>query len=152
LTAAFAVLVLSLGAQQPSRVPAHPRQGWVAGQFLKAVLRADYPAAYRYLAPEVRRSVSLSRFKVVARPLWQSGQRRGQRIELYKLGMRLGEGGPAQLFYDFSFASDSSQKPPARLLEVTFRDTASRVVLGFDVRNTRAATTKPATQKQSTRK
>jgi len=120
-----------LFAQAPA--PVRNSQGQVAGNFLCAVLRADYPAAYGRLAPEVRRAVSLSRFAAAARPLWKSGQRRGPGIELYKLGMRLGEGEASRLFYSFSFAADSSLKVPALLLEVTFRDTAARSVLGFGV-------------------
>ena len=111
-----------------------PGQAYRAGQFLRAVLRADYQTAYKWLAPEVRRAVSLERFEVAARPLWKSGQQRGQRIELYRLGMRLGEGGPARLFYAYSFAADSGFKSPPVLLEVTFRDTASRAVLEFGLR------------------
>ncbi|WP_310392660.1 hypothetical protein [Hymenobacter sp.] len=124
------------GAQAPAQKPPprRPSQGQAAGQFLRAVLRADYAAAYGRLAPEVRRSVSLGRFEAAARPLWRSGQRRHQDIELYKLGMRLGDGGASRLFYAFAFAADSSLKTPPVLLEVTFRDTASRAVLGFGVR------------------
>ena len=121
---AFGVFAQALGSVRRS-------QGQVAGQFLRAVLRADYPAAYGRLAPEVRRAVSLGRFAAAARPLWKSGQRRGPGIELYKLGVRLGDGGASRLFYSFSFAADSSLKVPSLLLEVTFRDTAARSVLGF---------------------
>ena len=109
-------------------------QGQAAGQFLRAVLRADYATAYGRLAPEVRRSVSLMRFETAARPLWKSGVHRTLDIQLYKLGVRLGDNGASRLFYSFSFAADSSLKIPSVLLEVTFRDTASRAILGFDVR------------------
>jgi hypothetical protein len=61
--------------------------------------------------------------------------RRGQAIELYKLGTWLGAPGTHEpWFYCFSFAQDSLQKPPKVLLEVTFRDTATRQVLGFRLR------------------
>lgn len=118
------------------QIPRRPSQGQVAGQFLRAILRANYSAAYGRLAPEVRQSISLARFAVAARPLWQSGRRPGcgTAIELYKLGVRLGDRGSSRLFYSFSFAADSSRRVPAELLEVTFRDTASRAVLGFSRR------------------
>ncbi|GAC1380907.1 MAG: hypothetical protein NVS3B25_24870 [Hymenobacter sp.] len=119
-----------LQAEEPVRIS----QGQVAYRFVRAVLRADYAAAYGRLAPEVRRSVSLPRFEAAARPLWKRGQSRQQEIELYKLGVRLGDGQAARLFYAFSFAADSALKRPAVLLEVTFRDTASRNILGFGVR------------------
>ncbi len=138
LLLALAVAV-GAGRAQPFgqlQLPKPPRlsQGQVAGQFLRAVLRADYVAAYGWLAPEVRQSIGLGRFEAAARPLWQSGQRRRQEIELYKLGVRLGDGGASRLFYSFAFAADSSLKPPSVLLEVTFRDTAARAVLGFGLR------------------
>lgn len=144
----LALLLLALAAtglagplrppQGPGPAPP-PSQGQVAGQFLRAVLRADYAAAYGWLAPEVRRSVSLGRFAVAARPLWKSGARRSRQIELYKLGVRLGNDGASRLFYAFALAADSSLKKPSLLLEVTFRDTASRAVLGFGLRPAPAA-------------
>ena len=115
-------------------VPARLSQGQAAGQFLRAVLRADYARAYGRLAPELRRAVSLAQFAAAARPLWKTGVRRSPEIELYKLGVRLGDNGASRLFYSFAFAADSSLKVPSVLLEVTFRDTASRAVLGFGVR------------------
>ncbi|MDO7850524.1 hypothetical protein Q4S41_02890 [Hymenobacter sp. CA1UV-4] len=98
------------------------------------MLRANYPAAYARLAPEVRQGLSLARFAAAARPLWKSGQRHGNTIELYKLGVRLGDRGGSRLFYTFSFATDSAARSPSELLEVTFRDTATRAVLGFSLR------------------
>ena len=122
-----------VSAQQ---IPLRPSQGQAASQFLRAVLRANYSAAYGRLAPEVRQGISLPRFVSEARPFWKSGQRhgRGTAIELYKLGVRLGDRGSSRLFYTFSFAADSSLRIPSELLEVTFRDTSSRAVLGFSLR------------------
>lgn len=118
-------------------------QGQAAGQFLRAVLRADYATAYGRLAPEVRRAISSGRFAAAVRPLWKAGQRRhSPEIELYKLGMRLSDGGASRLFYAFAFVTDSCLKTPHVLLEVTFRDTAARVILGFDVRQGRVAPTR----------
>ncbi|MBJ6108575.1 hypothetical protein JAO73_06130 [Hymenobacter sp. BT523] len=124
------------GAQENPKSAAAPRQSQAqaAHQFLRAVLRADYSVAYRRLAPEVQHTISLARFEASARPLWRSGQKHRQAIELYKLGVRLGDGGASRLFYAFSFAADSAIKPPPVLLEVTFRDTTSRAVLGFGLR------------------
>lgn len=114
------------------RLPVPPKysQAQVAGQFLRAVLRAEYAAAYSRLAPEVRRAVGPAAFATAARPLWKVG-RRAAPLELYKLGVRLGDGGASRLFYSFAFAADSALPQPAVLFEVTFRDTAARGVLGF---------------------
>lgn len=130
LGAAMLLAALSLSAQAPA-----PTQPQVARRFLLDVLRADYPAAYRRLAPEVQTKLPLVAFTRAARPLTQLGSRRGQAIELYKLGTWLGAPGTHEpWFYCFSFAQDSLQKPPKVLLEVTFRDTATRQVLGFRLR------------------
>jgi hypothetical protein len=115
--------------------PSVPTQAQVAYRFLSEVLRADYPAAYHRLAPEVQRALPSAAFATAAQPLQQLGQQRGPEIKLYKLGTRLsGRGKPGQWFYSFSFAKDSLLKPPPVLLEVTFRDTTARQVLGFGVR------------------
>jgi hypothetical protein len=132
-----------------------PGQAYAAAQFLNAVLRADYQAAYGRLAPEVRQTISLGRFEAQARPIWKSGQRHGKGIELYKLGMRLEERGSTRMFYSFSFAADSILKTPSELLEVTFRDTAARAVLSFDLWSTTTPVKKklpvPASPKRHTR-
>ncbi|MBO2031579.1 hypothetical protein J4D99_09290 [Siccationidurans ginsengisoli] len=122
-------LALVLGAQ-----PAAPTQPQVARRFLLDILHANYPAAYRRLAPEVRAAVRRPAFEAAARPLWQQGQVRGPAIELYQIGTRLGGGRPSQWFCRFAFAQDSARHPPPVLLEVTFRDTTARAVLGFGLR------------------
>jgi len=115
--------------------PPAPTQPQVARQFLLAILRADYPSAYQRLAPEVRAAVAPAAFATAARPLWQQGQAAGPAIELYQIGARLGDQrGQNQWFCRFSFACDSARHPPPVLLEVTFRDTAARAVLGFGLR------------------
>jgi hypothetical protein len=117
----------------PPRV--QPTQTQVARQFLVEVLGRNYPAAYRRLAPEVRAAVPLPAFASAARPVWQQGQARGPAIELYQIGARLGgTQRPGQWFCRFAFAQDSSRRPPPVLLEVTFRDTTARAVLGFGLR------------------
>ena len=138
LAAALVLVMSASAAQQPRPSPKVTRlsQGQTAWQFLRAVMRANYSAAYGLLAPEVHRAVSLERFEAATRPLWKAGQRRGQQIELYKLGVRLGAGGTSRMFYAFTFASDSASKEPLAVLEVTFRDTATRAVLGFALRTT----------------
>jgi len=119
---------------RPAAAPA-PTQAQVAYRFLTEVLRADNSAAYRRLAPEVRAGLPPAAFATTARPLRQVGTQRGRAIELYTFGTHLSErGGPEPWFYRFSFAQDSLQKPPPVLLEVTFRDTTTREVLGFRVR------------------
>ena len=91
----------------------------------------------------MRRGVSDARFGTLARPLWKTGQRQASALELYKLGVRLGEGGSSRLFYSFSFAADSALPRPSVVLEVTFRDTASRGVLSFGQRLAMRAPAKP---------
>jgi hypothetical protein len=131
LLAVVTGLATGLGWQTP---PA-PTQAQVAYRFLTEVVRADYPAAYRRLAPEVRAGVPQTAFATDARPLRQLGKQRGRAIELYTFGTHLSErGGSEPWFYRFSFAKDSLQKPPPVLLEVTFSDTTTRQVLGFRVR------------------
>lgn len=118
---------------RPPRV--RPTQPQLARQFLVEILARNYPAAYRRLAPEVRAAVPLLAFARAARPVWQQGQARGPAIEFYQLGARLGNGQrPSQWFCRFAFAQDSARRPPPVLLEVTFRDTTARVVLGFGLR------------------
>jgi hypothetical protein len=134
LLAAMATALLVNAQGNPPTLPRRQSQSQTATQFLRAVLRADYVAAYRQLAPEVRQTVGFPQFEASARPLWRSGQRHHPAIELYKLGVRLGDSGASRLFYAFSFAADSLAKPPSVLLEVTFRDTAARTVLGFGLR------------------
>lgn len=126
----LAALVISAQATAPA-----PTQPQVARRFLLDVLRADYPAAYQRLAPDVQIKLPLAAFTQAARPLTQLGSQRGQAIELYKLGTWLSAPGTHEpWFYCFSFAQDSLQKPPKVLLEVTFQDTTTRQVLGFQVR------------------
>jgi len=132
LLAVITGLVAGLGWQ----APAAPTQAQVAYRFFTELLRADYPAAYQRLAPEVRATLPQAAFTSAARPLRQLGKQRGRAIELYTFGTHLSErGGSEPWFYRFSFAKDSLQKPPPLLLEVTFRDTTTRQVLGFRVRN-----------------
>lgn len=124
--------LLSWTSAKGQRLPAPPKysQAQVAGQFLRAVLRAEYATAYTRLAPEIRRAVSLVAFETAARPMCKAGQAAAP-LELYKLGMRLGDGGASRLFYSFAFVADSALPQPTVLFEVTFRDTAARGVLGF---------------------
>lgn len=120
-----------------SLAPPHrrPTQPQVARQFLLETLRADYPAAYHRLAPEVRAKLSLPAFRIAAQPLWQQGQARGTAIELYQIGAWLGEPPDGtEWFCRFAFAADSLRHPPPQLLEITFRDTTTRQVLSFRVR------------------
>jgi hypothetical protein len=127
-------LIVGVGAGFRAQ-PVAPTQAQISYRFLNEILRADYPAAYRRLAPEVQRALPSAAFTTAAQPLQQLGQQRGADIKLYKLGTRLGgRGKPGQWFYSFSFAKDSLLKPPPVLLEVTFRDTTARQVLGFGVR------------------
>ena len=127
--------MLGAAAAWPLAQPRQPTQAQVARRFLTEIILADYPAAYRRLAPEVRTALPLSAFAAAAAPLGQQAQPRGAAIELYKLGTRLsGASHSGRWFYSFRFASDSARQPPPVLLEVTFRDTTARQVLGFSLR------------------
>jgi hypothetical protein len=126
---------VGLAAAFGGQAPVAPTQAQVAYRFLTEVLRADYPAAYGRMAPEVRAGLPPAAFATAARPLRQVGKQRGRGIELYIFGTHLTEHGTGEpWFYRFSLAKDSLQKPPPVLLEVTFRDTTTRQVLGFRVR------------------
>jgi len=129
------LLVLSLVLlAQPSFTgakAARPSQIQIARQFLIAVLQRQYKQAYQLLAPEVSRAVTLQQFETVAQPLVEQSQRRGQAIDLYKLGMRISDGPVTRYFYTFSFKSDTLQAKPAVLLDVNFRDSTATRVLGF---------------------
>lgn len=121
-----------VAAPAPSPRPTQPQ---VARRFLLDVLQANYPAAYRRLAPEVQARISPKAFRAAAQPLRQQGRARGSAIELYQLGAWLGAPPqPTEWFCRFRFAADSLAHPPRPLLEVTFRDTASRQVTGFRLR------------------
>ncbi|KAA9338637.1 hypothetical protein F0P96_07380 [Hymenobacter busanensis] len=128
----LAALVLVCCTSVP---PAHAvtpsAQVRVARQFLLAVLRADYAAAYAFLAPEVRTAVTPARFQAAAQPLYAQGQRFQSPIDLYKLGVRLHDDQQARMFYAFMFRSDTTAKVPQVQLDVTFRDSAATGILNF---------------------
>lgn len=110
----------------------------VSRRFLLALLRGDYAAAYGQLAPEVRRGVSAARFRQLGLPVVRQGQQRGLAIELYKMGVRLDEAGPGgKPFVAFAWSADaaSAQRMPPEWLEVMFRSTEARQVLGFRLRH-----------------
>ncbi|GAA4348508.1 hypothetical protein GCM10023185_04500 [Hymenobacter saemangeumensis] len=133
-TVATLLALMSWGLVSGQTRPQRPiSQVQVARQFLLAVLRGDYKSAYGRLAPEVRQGMSITRFQAAARPLYARGQQRGTAIELYKLGFFLMETGGSKGFVAFSFPADSMLKHPPEWLEVTFRDTTTRQVLGFQL-------------------
>ena len=129
-------LYATAGAAQ---APPRNSQVQVTRQFLRAVLRGEYTAAYVRLAPEIRKSVTPARFRTLVRSLAVRGQRRGAGIELYKMGVRLDDSnrGTGRLFVAYAWAADSAsaRRMPPEWLEVTFRDTTSRQVLGFRLRH-----------------
>ncbi|KUG06501.1 hypothetical protein ASU33_03860 [Solirubrum puertoriconensis] len=102
----------------------------IARRFLFAVLSGEYDKAYQMLAPEVKAGVSPARFRVAAEPIYLQGQQRGARIDLYRLGLRIGENDQVRWFYAFTFKSDSLVKAPQQL-DVSFRDSAATGVLEF---------------------
>ena len=135
----------ALAQTAPRKVPAGSSstapvssQVQVSRQFLRALLRGDYAGGSEQLAPEVRRVVSAARFRQLARPVVAQGQRRGQAIELYKIGTRLAEAETAggQPFVAWAWAADSAsaRRAPPQWLEVTFRDAAMRQIWGFSLR------------------
>lgn len=128
------LLPLSLGlallAVKPAAGAGPPQQAYRARQFLLAVLAGQYERAYQLLAPETRQRLTPPQFAAAAAPLYQRGQQAGPAIELYRLGLRLGEADDAQWFYAFTFRSDSAAAAPVQL-DVTFRDSAATQVLDF---------------------
>ncbi|WP_045688479.1 hypothetical protein [Hymenobacter sp. AT01-02] len=103
----------------------------VARGFLLAMTHGQWATAYGQLAPEVRAGVSAEQFRVAAQPLYQQAQRYGSAISLYKLGYRLRDAQTPQPFVAFSFKADTLQAYPHFQLDVTFRDSTARQVLGF---------------------
>ena len=121
----------------PTVPPPANSQVQVSRQFLGALLRGNYSAAYGQLAPEVRRSLSVTHFRQLAQPVAAQGKRRGPAVELYKIGMRLDEVGKGgQPFVAWAWAADSAseRRVPPQWLEVRFRDAAARQVSGFSAR------------------
>lgn len=103
----------------------------VARQFLLAVGAGDWVTAYGWLAPEVREQLSARQFRKAALPLYQQARQYGPAISLYKLGYRLRETQATQPFVAFSFKADTLQASPHFQLDVSFRDSTARTVLGF---------------------
>lgn len=133
-------LVLWLGLSGVScQTPRKNSQVQVARQFLLHLLQKNYTAAYAQLAPDVREHLTEQAFRARAAPVTALGARRGTDIELYKLGARLPSDAAQQLelFVAFAWPADSasSRRLPTEWLEVTFPDTAARVVQGFQVRH-----------------
>ncbi|WP_324675685.1 hypothetical protein [Hymenobacter sp. GOD-10R] len=123
------LVVLHAGFMVPA--PAKPSQLQVARQFLIVLLQRQYKQAYQLLAPEVNAAISLRQFEAATQPLIEQSQRRGQAIDLYKLGMRISDGPVTRYFYNFSFKSDTLQAKPTVLLDVSFRDSTATRVLSF---------------------
>lgn len=128
----FLILAMLLFGRAPTAaVAGPPSQMQVARQFLLAVLRADYTAAYSLLAPEVTQAVSRQQFQAAAQSLHQAGQRYQPAFELYKFGLRVGEGDDVRRFYAFTFKADTLAATPHVQLDVSFRDSAATRVLFF---------------------
>lgn len=117
-----------LGAQPPAP---RPTQIQAARQFLLTLLRGEFEAAHRMLAPEVGSALTPARFRAVAQPLYEQGRRFGPAIDLYKLGFRLRDGQSPQAFVAFMFKADTLTARPKVQLDVTFRDSTARQVLSF---------------------
>jgi hypothetical protein len=112
-------------------VLARPSQVQVARQFLLAVLRGEYAAAYQLLTPETQASLTARQFRAAVQPLRAQAQRHGQPIDLYKLGYRIGELNDVRSFYSFMFKSDTLAARPQVQLDVTFRDSTATRILTF---------------------
>lgn len=124
-------LLLSLLLCLPAAAGAGPTpQAYLARQFLLALLRGEYAAAYALLAPETQAAMSRQQFRQAAAPLYEQGRQAGAAIELYRLGLRLGENDDTRWFYAFTFRSDSAATAPTQL-DVTFRDSVTARVLEF---------------------
>ena len=134
-------LMLGLGLAGAACQPPTARknsQVQVARQFLLALLRNNQTAAYPLLAADLHTKISLPEFERQTQPIAKAATRRGTDIELYKLGARLptDAGQQTEYFVAFAWAADSTsvRRLPAEWLEVTFQDTASRQVAGFQLR------------------
>jgi hypothetical protein len=125
------MLLIGLVLGPTVAVAGPPSQMQVARQFLLAVLRADYAAAYGLLAPEVTQAVSRQQFQAAAQSLHQAGQHYQPAFELYKFGLRVGEGEDVRRFYAFTFKADTLAATPHVQLDVSFRDSAATRVLFF---------------------
>lgn len=123
------LLLLLLWVAAPA--VARPSQVQVARQFLLAVLRSDYKAAFQLLAPETQATLTARQFRAAAQPLLAQGKQRGQPIDLYKLGYRIGENSDVRSFYSFMFKSDTLARQPQVQLDVTFRDSTAKRILSF---------------------
>ncbi|MCB2407101.1 hypothetical protein [Hymenobacter lucidus] len=110
---------------------ARPSQVQVARQFLLAVLRGEYKAAYALLAPELQASMTPRQFRAAAQPLIAQSRQRGRPIDLYKLGYRIGEANDVRNFYSFMFKSDTLARLPQVQLDVVFRDSTATHILSF---------------------
>ncbi|UOQ72478.1 hypothetical protein [Hymenobacter cellulosilyticus] len=122
------LLLLTVVLLATAPLVARPSQVQVARQFLLAVLRGEYPTAYALLAPETRAAMSAKQFKEAVQPLRAQAKRRGQPIDLYKLGYRISEANEVSNFYSFMFKSDTLAGKPEVQLDVTFQDsTAARI-------------------------
>ncbi|MBG8552917.1 hypothetical protein [Hymenobacter guriensis] len=129
----LSALALLVGTALPA-TPAQttpPTQVQVARQFLQAVLRADYPAAYGLLDASVKQRVTAAQFAEVVRPVHAQAQHFGPGFDLYKLGLRLGEGGSMRYFCAFTFKKDTLAGAPHLQLDVSFRDSVATQVLYF---------------------
>ena len=125
------MLIGLLSAPLGAAPPAPPTQIQAARRFLLAVLRGEFAGAHQLLAPEVGSALTPAQFRAVALPLYERGRQFGPNIDLYKLGFRLRDGQPPQSFFAFTFKADTLAARPTVQLDVTFRDSAARQVLGF---------------------
>ncbi|MCR5888601.1 hypothetical protein LRS06_12670 [Hymenobacter sp. J193] len=131
LSALALLLGTALPATQAQTQTTPPTQVQVARQFLQAVLRADYPAAYGLLDASVTQRITAARFAEVMRPVHAQAQHFGPGFDLYKLGLRLGEGGSVRYFCAFTFKKDTLAGAPHLQLDVSFRDSVATRVLYF---------------------
>jgi hypothetical protein len=118
---------------KPEQAPPRNTQVQATRQFLAAALRGD-TAAYKWLAPELRRQLGAAGVQQALGAVAAAGHRRGPEIELYKMGFQLEEDGTARPFVAYGWAADSAMRLKKEWLQVTFRDTAARLVQGFEVR------------------
>ncbi|WP_345222222.1 hypothetical protein [Hymenobacter koreensis] len=124
-------LLITATPTAPADAATPATQVRVARNFCLAILRGEYAQAYALLAPEVRTGLTPARFQEVAQPLHEQGKRFGPTIDLYKLGVRIGDTDDSRFFYAFMFRSDTTAKVPKVQMDVTFRDSAATQVLSF---------------------
>lgn len=122
----------ALHLQPPQDCPRNT-QVQATRQFLAAALRGDTIAAKHWLSVNLQ-GKSAGRSLL---PLVEAGRRRGTNIELYRMGLLVGDYS-TQPFVTYAWAADSAVQWPLRAsIQVVFHDTTARQVWEVYLRETK---------------